>query len=397
MQKLIALSGWQRLTLLYRCIGMLFFIGVLLSLPLWHGQRLFPLIPLIPEFPALPVPFDYILAGLFLLLLLLNGIWIQRRLTIALLGFTALMIFFDQMRLQPWVFLYLLILIPFALVDFSKEKDKTAQSFAVLNYLQVLLVGVYCWSGLHKFTPSFIETTHLYLLKGLFRVPDGHWLLEQLELGYGAAAIEFLVGLGLVFPKTRNIAVLGATATHLLIIAWLSPVGGNTNYVVIPWNIAMIALVWLSCYHQKNRLSLWRPAQPRLRMATLALAMLVWVMPVLNLKEQWDAYLSFNLYTERISHLYVGLRMDALKKSDPRLSAYYGEGSLIAEGKVIDVTAWAFGELHVPVYPAPRVFRAIGRHFCKSGVNPDEIMLVTYRRPFREGHYEAFSCKDCVK
>lgn len=397
MLKISTLSVWQRTALIYKIICILFFIGILLSLPLWHGQRMFPLVPVVPGLPTLPAPFDFALAGLLLLTLVLNAIWMQRRLTIALLLLVFWLVFFDQMRLQPWVYLYALVLIPFALADLHKEKEKAPSSQALINYLQVLLVGVYCWSGLHKFTPSFIEITHPFLLKSLFRVPDGHWLLENLELGYGAAVIELLVGLGLIFPKTRNIAVFGAIATHLLIIAWLSPLGGNTNYVVIPWNVAMIVLVWLSCYGQKNRLSLWMPASPRLRIATLALAMLAWIMPALNLKDQWDAYLSFNLYSERISHMYVGLRKDALKQADERLSAYFVEGNLIEEGKAIDVTDWAYKELHVPVYPAPRVFRAIGRHFCKPGVNVDDLLLVTYRRPFREGHYEVLSCEDCVK
>lgn len=397
MLKLTNLGAFQRSALIYKSICILFFIGILLSLPLWHGQRMFPLVPMIPGLPTLPAPFDYVLVGLILLTLVLNAIWMQRRFTIALLLLVFWLVFFDQMRLQPWVYLYALVLIPFAFADFHKEKEKAPSSLAIINYLQVLLVGVYCWSGLHKFTPSFIELTHPFLLKSLFRVPDGHWLLENLELGYSAAVIEFLVGLGLIFPKTRNIAVFGAISTHLLIIAWLSPLGGNTNYVVIPWNVAMIALVWLSCYGQKNRLSLWLPAHPRLRIATIALAMLVWVMPALNLKDQWDAYLSFNLYSERISHMYVGLRKDALKQADERLSAYFVEGNLIEEGKAIDVTDWAYKELHVPVYPAPRVFKAVGRYFCKPGVNPDDLLLVTYRRPFREGHYEVFSCEDCLK
>lgn len=397
MLKISTLGVWDRTALIYKSTCILFFIGILLSWPLWHGQRLFPLVPLFRDFPALPAPVDFILAGLLLAALLLNAFRLRRVFTIVLLGIIVALVFFDQMRLQPWTYLYFLVLIPFALVDFSEEKDKMPSSSALLNYLQVLLIGVYCWSGLHKFTPSFIEVVHPYLLKSLFRVPDGHWLLQNLELGYAAAAIELLVGLGLIFPKTRNLAVWGAISTHLLIIAWLSPIGGNTNYVVIPWNMAMIALVWLSCYGQKNRLSLWLPTQPKLRMATLALAMLVWVMPALNLNNQWDAYLSFNLYSERISHMYVGLRKDALKQADERLSAYYVEGNLIEEGKAIDVTDWSYKELHVPVYAAPRVFRAIGRHFCKPGVNPDEIMLVTYRRPFREGHYEVLNCKDCVE
>ncbi len=397
MLKTITLSARQRISLIYKSICVCFILGILLSLPLWHGQRLFPLIPVIPGLPALRAPFDYILMGLLLAALVLNAFRIKRIFAATLIGLIALMVFLDQMRLQPWVFIYLLVLLPFTFTGFETEKDKDKYSAALLNYLLVLLIGIYCWSGLHKFTPSFIEIVHPFLLKSLFRVPDGHWLLQNLKLGYAAAAIELLVGLGLIFPKTRNLAVWGGIATHLLIIAWLSPIGGNNNYVVIPWNVAMIALVWLSAYGQKNSLSLWQTEQPKLKWATLGLALLVWLMPALNLQNKWDAYLSFNLYSERISHMYVGLRKEALQQSDTRLSAYYVEGNLIEEGQAIDITDWAYKELHVPVYPAPRVFRAIGRHFCKPDVNPDELMLVTYRRPFREGNYEVFSCKDCVE
>ncbi len=168
MRTQLSLSGWQRIALLYRSICILFFIGILLSLPLWHGQRMFPLVPMIPGLPTLPAPFDYALVGLLLLTLALNAIWIQRRFTIALLLLIFWLVFFDQMRLQPWVFIYVLILIPFARLDFSKEKEKASYSLAVLNYLQVLLVGVYCWSGLHKFTPSFIEITHPICSKACF-------------------------------------------------------------------------------------------------------------------------------------------------------------------------------------------------------------------------------------
>ena len=67
------------------------------------------------------------------------------------------------------------------------------------------------------------------------------------------------------------------------------------------------------------------------------------------------------------------------------------------DGKVIDVEKWAFDELKVPVYPALRVHKAIGRYFCKPNIDSDQIMLVTYRRPFIDGNYEILSCKDCRK
>lgn len=393
MQNLLHLSVTTRLQLIRQAVCLFFLIGIALSLPLWHGQRLFPLIPAIPGMEPLPAPLDFVLLGLLATAVVLNLIRRRRLLAGLLLGLMAVMVFLDQMRLQPWVFIYFLTLIPFALTDWQDEKAIKKQGPPILNFIQILLIGVYLWSGLHKFTDSFAEIVHPMLLKGLFRVPDGSWLLTAKPLAYAAASVEVLIGLGLIFPKTRNLAVIGAILTHLLIIAWVSPLGGNSNFTVLPWNAAMIALVFLSAYNVKNRITLW-PASP-LRWATAALAVLVWVMPMLNLKDKWDAYLSFNLYTERISHLFVALRQDALDQSDPHLSVYYAEERLIEEGRVIDMELWAFEELKVPVYPAPRVFRAIGRHFCSPSVNPDQVMFTTYRRPFREGHYEVFFCKDC--
>jgi hypothetical protein len=393
MQNLLNWSLNRRLRLIRQAVCIFFLIGIALSLPLWHGQRFFPLIPAIPGMGPLPAPLDYVLLVLLAIAAILNVVRSRRLFAGLLIGLMAVMVFLDQMRLQPWVFIYFLVMFPFALTDLQDEKAIKKHGPSVLNFIMILLIGVYVWSGLHKFTDSFAEVVHPMLLKGLFRIPDGSWLLTAKPLAYGAASVELIIGLGLIFPKTRNLAVIGAILTHLLIIAWVSPLGGNSNYIVLPWNAAMIALVFLGAYNVKTRLVLW-PAPP-LRWATAALALLVWVMPVLNLKDKWDAYLSFNLYTERISHLFVALRQDALDQSDPRLSAYYAEERLIEEGRVIDMELWSFAELKVPVYPAPRVFRAIGRHFCRPSVNPDQVMFTTYRRPFREGHYEVFFCSDC--
>ncbi len=392
------LTNWdihKRVMLLYKVVCVFFLTGIAISLPLWHGQRIFPLIPVLPGMPAIPAPFDYILLGLLIAGLLL-GVWRpDRRLTMTILILTGFMIFMDQMRLQPWVLIYFLVLIPYSLVDLRDEKNRKKWGPLVISYIQILLVGVYLWSGLHKFTPSFVELIYPMLLKGLFRVTDGSWWLEYNELGYAVAIIEVLNGIGLIFPKTRKVAALSAILSHLLIMAWISPLGGNTNYVVLPWNMAMILLVLLSAWGMNNKLNLWPANHTAMRWATAGLVLLVWIMPALNLKEKWDAYLSFNLYTERISHMYVGLRGDALAQLDKRLHAYFGPKSLIEDGRVIDVDSWSFEELKVPVYPALRVHKAIGRHFCKPQANPDQIMLATFRRPFKEGNYEVFFCKDC--
>jgi hypothetical protein len=387
MSALSNLNAETRVRWIHRAVCLFFLIGIGMSLPLWAGERLFPHIPVFRGM-ELPGAVHWVLAGLLAIALVVNMLQLKKLWAVALLTLMTLIILPDQMRLQPWVFVYFLILFPLGLVALTAKN-----AASLLNYVQILLIGVYVWSGLHKFTQSFIDIIYPLLLKGLFKISDDSYLLEAREWGYLLAAVELSIGIGLVFPKTRNVAVIGAVFTHLLIIAWV--LIGNPNYTILPWNAAMIAVVILSSWNVKNRISLWPATSPGLRWATAALALLIWLMPVLNIKNKWDAYLSFNLYTERISHMYVGLRQQALEGIDPRLSDYYAEENLIEEGRVIDVEKWSFDELKVPVYPALRVHKAIGRYFCKAPANADQIMLVTFRRPFREGHYEVFFCKDC--
>jgi len=222
MRHLLHLDNNKRIKLLHKAVCVFFLIGVAMSFPLWHGQRLFPVIPVLSGMPPLPAPWDFVLLGLFAGALLLHIFRINKVLTAVLLGLTALMVTLDQMRLQPWVFIYFLALLPLAFTDFRKEKSIEIYGPLWITYIRILLIGVYCWSGLHKFTPSFIDIVYPTLLNGLFKVPDGSWLLEVRELGYGAAAMELLIGLGLIFPKTRNLAVVGAVFSHVLIFAWIS-------------------------------------------------------------------------------------------------------------------------------------------------------------------------------
>lgn len=387
MSALTQLNTEARVRWIHRAVCLFFLIGIGMSLPLWAGERLFPHIPVFSGL-ELPGAAHWGLAGLLAIALVLNMVQLKKWWAALLLGLMVLIVLPDQMRLQPWVFVYFLILFPLGWVALTAKN-----AASLLNYVQILLVGVYVWSGLHKFTQSFIDMVYPLLLKGLFKLPEDNYLLEVREWGYLLAAVELSIGIGLIFPKTRNLAVIGAVFTHLLIIAWV--LVGNPNYTILPWNAAMIAVVILSSWNVKNRISLWPKTSLPLRWATVGLALLIWLMPVLNTKNKWDAYLSFNLYTERISHLFVGMRQQALEGIDPKLNNYFAEENLIEEGRVIDVEKWSFDELKVPVYPALRVHKAIGRYFCRPPADPNQIMLVTYRRPFREGHYEVFFCKDC--
>ena len=107
------------------CLGLLG--GILFSLELW-----FPLVRTFPRVPfsvALPeeivVPVERLLTASLIISLML--IPIVRRPQIFLLAaiiFLSSLIFFDQMRLQPWVYQYLLFLIFFALCNRQAETNQ---------------------------------------------------------------------------------------------------------------------------------------------------------------------------------------------------------------------------------------------------------------------------------
>jgi len=393
MYKYFIHDATMRIRWIHLFVCFCFLLGLVVSLPLWAGERIFPHIPVF-QYLKFTESIHWIITILLCLILIINILYLKKIWTTVLLCLIIFAVLCDQMRLQPWVYIYVLILFPMCLVTIkSKDKNVNKHDSFILNYFLILLIGIYVWSGLNKFTPSFIDIVYPYMLKSLFNLNDGHYLLKVREWGLLFASLETFIGIGLVFSKTRNIAVIGAIIMHLQIIVWV--IVGNPNYTILPWNICMIAVVYLSGWNNDQTLQLIPDSSSLLRKSTIGLIILVWIMPSLNLKNKWDAYLSFNLYTERISHMYVGLRQKALNEINPRLSAYFVSENIIDDGKVIDVEKWAFDELKVPVYPALRVHKAIGKYFCKPTIDADQIMLVTYRRPFINGNYKILTCKEC--
>lgn len=395
MLKLIINDATNRIRWIQILVCVCFLLGISMSFPLWAGERIFPHIPIFQYF-MFGGSIQWLMTSVLGLILIINIIFLNKWWTRVLLFMIIFAVFCDQMRLQPWVYIYFLLIFPLSLLTLkSNDVNNIKHSKYILNYFLILLIGIYVWSGLNKFTPSFIDIVYPLMLKSLFKLNDGHYLLAVREWGYLFAGLEVLIGIGLIHSKTRNIAVILAILMHLQIIIWV--VVGNPNYTILPWNICMIGIVYLSSWNNEQILQLNPSKSTLLKICTFGLILLVWIMPSFNLKNKWDAYLSFNLYTERISHMYVGLRQKALIEIHPSLKEYFVAENIIDDGKVIDVEKWAFDELKVPVYPALRVHKAIGRYFCKPNIDSDQIMLVTYRRPFIDGNYEILSCKDCRK
>jgi hypothetical protein len=412
----------EKRIMILRIVTCLFFvIGIGLSFKVWHTDRLFPLLPVFDWVPSSTDDISGFLAVILVFGLLLGSVIRSRKYFIGLFVLLIFLLLQDQMRWQPWVYIYVAFLLPFA---FWKKVDER-----LLPYFQFLLIGIYLWSGAFKFGGSFIELTWDKMLRTLLYIDDPGTRQSLHFLGYGIPIIEILIAVGLFFKKSRHIAILFAIATHLVILIYV--ITNQQNSVIYPWNFAMIFLVILCFYKTSNSMIDWvrvpkhfevstsstqRSLNARQTVSTkfklqIASGALFFVfLPALNPIGLWDNYLSFHLYSGTNGAFCVGLDQDQYKKIDPELYEYFWAVDE-PNGKFwIYVNLWALDELNVAFYPEERTFRKLAKSFCAGDSRtsapfdklmtsplsaPSNLEFVIFRDGFKREGATVFECKDC--
>lgn len=291
----------------------------------------------------------------------------------------------DQMRLQPWVFIYFLLLLPFLFTSGWTDNHY------VMNSIQLVIPGVYVWSGLHKLNHNFIDYTKSILqqvtgIKDL--LPDSFANIILL-----IPVVEIITGLALIFPKFRNVGVAGATTIHISILILIGPFGAGMNSIIWPWNIAMICLVMFAFYRQTNKIVLFVSHPLNVRILNIILVVLVWLLPSMNFFKLWDHYLSFSLYSGKINDFYIAVNQNELKKIDKDLHNYFVKIDGLQGGEIIDIQKWSMEELNVPFTGQRRVFKNVCKHFCNLGVDNNAMYFLEVRRKDQNA-IQSLTCRD---
>jgi len=301
--------------------------GVALSLKLWFPfHRLYPTAPAANWLAVGPAWIDALLT-IVMIASLLAG---ERFWRVALVAL-AMLVLRDQSRLQPWVWEYALLLI-----GLLSSRLETCRS---------IVIALYLWSGIQKLNVTFATRTWADVTSGW--LPQSTWIL--IPLG------EIAIAVALMLARTRRVAVIAAVALHATILIAL--VASHENSVVWPWNIVMAGVVVVLFRMDSGQ----QTADSGMRSMQWAVVAVAGVLPILNLFNCWDAYLSGALYsgnTEQavvivspavVAHLPEVIARNTWQQSAPRF---------------IDLNRWSFDELNVPAYPADRVFRAVGAEVC---------------------------------
>ncbi|MEZ4921104.1 MAG: hypothetical protein R2792_18535 [Saprospiraceae bacterium] len=327
-----------------------FILQALISWPLWlsHGRD-FPMIPLADWLPgSLPAAGSILLAlGILLLPLLLFWKPEVRRIRQSLLVYLLVMVILDLNRMQPWLYFY-------ALIWFSGL-------FPSPNTLiRWILAGVYVWGGIQKLNPYYAEDNFAWFMEAFsWTAPLG----GNPALGYLSAVFEMGIGFMLLIPRLRPFAFYPAWAMHLLIVLVLSPLGHNWNAVVLPWNLAMAALVWLASKSSTN---------PTWTRYSIAMLLWVWIAPILN-ELNWTPHaVSWNLYSnlqdERSIHIQSGLVCEPMR---PIWSAYAYD----RKSKLL-VDDWSMHSLHVPAWNGRHTTEVLLKYLFPCVSRPDACSII---------------------
>jgi hypothetical protein len=331
--------------------------AVIITWPAWAGPRVFPALPVFDFWRTLPGPWNAIIVTLIGALFLAAVFLPEKRILLAAAVAGAVLICLqDQVRWQPWVFQFLVML---ALAAAASGRDDPS----LLAAWRIFLIATYFWTGLCKFGPGF---EHLYT-SSFIQPLRGRWpaaLISFMEWqGPLVGWIETATAVGLCFRRTRTAAALLAVGTHVFILLIVGPLGTATNEVIWPWN-AVIAAMVLLLFVRTPSLEIRALFRPGFRTAAAFLITLVTVTPLLGRMGKWDQFLSFQLYSGTDRRLMIVLPPACAEALPPELRPWLVVSAVDPTYRELRFFDWSLKELKFPVPSEDRILLALGHQFA---------------------------------
>ena len=333
-----------------------FLVAMAYTPNLWISNTDFPKIPRFDFIPIPQSPWDYIFAfsliGLLLLFLFKPKKYIG--ISIVILYFFLAMV--DQNRLQPYFYESILVIL---IVSHLRKNRKNTT--IILHSLMFIFIATYFWSGIHKFNSNFNAQWMHALTKHFSVIPK----IIRTSFTYSVAVIEALMGIGLLFNKTRKLAVVAIVGMHVTIVLTLIWLGYGFN--VIPWNLqnilSVIVLFW--AYKSHESLDIFNQFYNYKKVFIL---FVTFVLPASNLFGFWDHLLSYSFFSSKLNYYYVEILDDDLYNNLPdNIKKYEQE----FEGRhLIYLNSWAGSVNQVLFYPEDRVAKWTENYLQSFAENP---------------------------
>ncbi len=272
----------------------------------------------------------------------------------------------DQHRLQPWLYLFGILCV-FALLLDSKQ-------FVV--YSRWLLISIYVFSAWSKLDHTFAHTLGQQFIDTLWTPFRNAGLLLDKQTRTAVAflfpLIEGLIGVGLVWNRTRKVSTIAAVSLHVCLLAILGPWGLGHNAGVLIWNLFFVVMLWIlfrNMEWSKDPGEL-KPNQVRWRPWVVAIILTPLLEP-LGLLDHWPAW---QVYAPRNSRVTMEIRANALGKLPADLTPFLREDESSAWANV-DLDALSLVRLSAPNYPQDRFQLGVALSLAKRYELGDDVRV----------------------
>lgn len=283
-------------------------------------------------------------------------------------GFFALLVLFDQHRLQPWVLQFMLFGCVLSLAPNSS-------GWACCRWI---VASIYFYSAVSKFDTTFLEAHGQLLLEGLLKPFQLNLSLWSEKSRYLLALFfpvgELAIAMLLLWNRTRKIGLMGACVMHLMILLALGPWGLNHEYGVLMWNLYFIAQNLLLFANSLEP----RPLRTRVPAADLAAYLftgLVLFLPILENFGLYDHWPAWAVYSARPARVAVYIDASAAKDLPPDLQQLCGVPAPLDERVPFLLDRWSFTTRYCPIYPQLRYRLAIAYALLSEHLANDEITI----------------------
>jgi len=352
-----------------------------------RSLRIFLPSPVLPIISSLPGWSDWLISALHIAGLVFL-IWKPRLRPAAatVLAVTILQILGDLIRLQPFILMYgFTILMPL----FPRLSNQ-----ARLQALRLMIVGVYFWAGFHKINSNFYLSVFPWFTFPLWGHEHGNKfiMVPLIFICLSAPIFELLIGVFLVFKRTRKLATLMAFILLVTILTCLGPFGHNVSFAVWPWNIYLFIteVVLFLAPHRPCTQTINENWPCRAAAAIFMFA------PILGIWQVWDATVSFKLFAGNTDSALIVLdEKEDKQRLPPEVTATINHENrtheqisklfglpVPAQGNAFSLADW-LGRLDIAINPDVYVYRTGTRGLCPYLQYPNyAILRITYPEEF---------------
>lgn len=324
---------------------------------LWLSTKIFPTLPLFDWIPTFIYPVDIYLFASFFLAIFIYIFYNKRW-----LGWlcVVLFVFFgiaDQNRLQPYFYQSALTL--FAIVLFPEKSDTKKVLYTVI----LIFLATYFWSGIQKVNDAFYIQWLGALNKHFSFLPQ--WFLKYFT--YAVPWLEGVMGVLLLFNKTRKFGVAFILFMHFIIVAILIYLGYGYN--VIPWNIQNILSTYILFWTLKTS-NAFEFFTNQFDYRRFALIFITFCLPVANnLFGVYDKLLSFHFFTADLSYYNVYVSDNLKDKLPKHVQQFYRTDE---KGLYIQINEWSQKDNKVLFHPEKRSILYIDAYLRSFADNPNQ-------------------------